>query len=427
MKKKLLNNWPLKILSLAIAFMLWFIVINVENPVDEKSFSNIKVNLLNTNVIEEEDKVYQVLDATDVVRTVRVQAPRKVLDELTSSDIVAEADFSKVTINDTVEIKFYSMKSNSEIRNITGNIDMVRLNIEDKKTKRLVLSVETSGDPLSGYVIGTPILDQNRIEVSGPESIITRVYAAKMKVDVSDSSSEISTYATVKLYDTAGNEIPKDNLIMNAQTVKVKIPVWATKEVNIIFETTGTPAEGFAFTGKIEPKQSKAVIAGTPATLATINRILVPAEELDLTGRMSDLTKVVNVRDYLPEGVIFANGFNGKVTVTADVEALVDKEITLNSTQINIVGLPEGFGAAVAEEPAEYTVSLKGLTADLIKVDANLIQGYVQIDNMMESLDIEVLEPGTYNAVVDLDFANSVTQTAELQIEIIIFRNEEMY
>ena len=222
MKKKLLNNWLLKILSLAIAFMLWFIVINVENPVDEKSFSNIKVNLLNTNVIEEEGKVYQVLDATDVVRTVKVQAPRKVLDELSSNDIVAEADFSKVTINDTVEIKFYTMKSNSEIRDISGNIDMVRLNIEDKTTKRLVLTVETSGEPEEGFITGTPILDQNRIEVSGPESIITKVYAAKMKVDVSDSSSEISTYATVKLYDTAGNEIPKDNLTMNAQAVKVK-------------------------------------------------------------------------------------------------------------------------------------------------------------------------------------------------------------
>lgn len=425
MKKKLLNNWLLKILSLAIAFMLWFIVINVENPVDEKSFSNIKVNLLNTNVIEEEGKVYQVLDATDVVRTVKVQAPRKVLDELTSNDIVAEADFSKVTINDTVEIKFYTMKSNSEIRDISGNIDMVRLNIEDKKTKRLVLTVETSGEPEEGFITGTPILDQNRIEVSGPESIITKVYAAKMKVDVSDSSSEISTYATVKLYDTAGNEIPKDNLTMNAQAVKVKVPVWATKEVNIVFECTGIPAEGYAFTGKIEPKQSKAVVAGTPATLASFNRILIPADELDLTGRTTDLTKVVNVKDYLPEGVSFANGFNGKVTVTVDVEVLTEKEITIKSTQINVVGMPEGFSAQVPELPEEYKVLLKGLAADLNKVDANLIQGYVQIDNMMESLDIDKLVPGTYSAIVDLDFADSVSQVAELQIDIIILGNEE--
>lgn len=426
MKKKLLNNWPLKILSLAIAFMLWFIVINVENPVDEKSFSNIKVNFLNTEVIEEEDKVYQVLDATDVVRTVKVQAPRKVLDELTGSDIVAEADFSKVTINDTVEIRFYSIKSNSEIRSISGNIDMVKLNIEDKKTKRLALTVETSGEPEEGFIIGTPILDQNRIEVSGPESVITRVYAAKMKVDVSDSSSEISTYATVKLYDTAGNEISKDNITMNAQTVKVKVPVWATKEVNIVFESTGIPAEGFALTGSIEPKQTKAVIAGTPATLASVNRILVPAEELDVTGRMSNLVKVVNVKEYVPEGVIFADGFNGKVTVTVEIESLIEREFTIKSSQINVIGVPEGFTAQIPELPTEYKIRLKGLEQDLNKVDANLIQGYVQIDNMMESLDMEELLPGTYNTIVDLDFADSVSQAAELQIDIIILRNEEV-
>ncbi|MBQ7359839.1 MAG: hypothetical protein IJW63_07090 [Lachnospiraceae bacterium] len=424
MKKKLLNNWLLKILSLAIAFMLWFIVINVENPVDEKSFSNIKVNFINTDILDEENKVYQVLESTDVVRTVRVEAPRKVLDELTSSDIVAEADFADVTINDTVEIKFYSIKSNSEIRAISGNIDMVRLNIEDKKTKRLVLSVETSGEPEEGYVIGTPVLDQNRIEVSGPESIISRIYAAKMKVDVSDSSSEISTYATVKLYDTAGNEISKENLTMNTQTVKVKVPVLATKEVKLVFEYTGQPAEGYAATGKIEPEESKLIIAGTPIAIASVSRILIPASELDLTGRTTDLTKIVNVRDYLPEGVTFTNGFNGKVTVTVDVEPLQEKEFTIKASQISAVGIPEGFFVTLPNAQTEYKVRLRGLQDELDEVDATLIQGYVQIDNMLESLDVQEVVPGVYQATVDLDFADSVSQVAELQIEIILGKEE---
>lgn len=426
MKKKLLNNWLLKILSLAIAFMLWFIVINVENPVDEKSFSNIKVNFLNTEVLDEENKVYRVLDSTDVVRTVKVEAPRKVLDELSSSDIVAEADFADVTINDTVEIKFYSIKSNSEIRTISGNIDMVRLNIEDKKTKRLVLTVETSGEPDKGYVIGTPVLDQNRIEVSGPESVISKVYAAKMKVDVTDSSSEISTYATVKLYDTAGNEISKDHLTMNAQTVKVKIPVLATKEVKIVFDSIGIPADGYAVTGNIEPKQSTAIVAGTPVALASMSRILVPASELDVTGRTTDLTKVINVKEYLPENVIFANGFNGKVTVTVDIEPLQEKEFTITAAQISAVGIPEGFDVQMPALETVYKVHLKGLQDDLDEVDATLIQGYVQIDNMMESLDMVEMIPGTYQVVVDLDFADSVSQVAELQIEIIIHGKEEV-
>ena len=42
MKKRLTNNLLLKILSLLIAFTLWFVVINIDDPVDEKSFSNIK-------------------------------------------------------------------------------------------------------------------------------------------------------------------------------------------------------------------------------------------------------------------------------------------------------------------------------------------------------------------------------------------------
>ena len=247
-----------------------------------------------------------------------------------------------------------------------------------------------------------------------------------MKVDVSDSSSEISTYATVKLYDTAGNEISKDHLTMNTQTVKVKIPVLATKEVKIVFESTGIPADGYAVTGNIEPKQSTAIVAGTPVALASLSRILVPASELDVTGRTTDLTKVINVKEYLPENVIFANGFNGKVTVTVDIEPLEEKEFTITAAQISAVGIPEGFEVQMPAPETVYKVRLKGLQEDLDQVDATLIQGYVQIDNMMESLDMAEMIPDTYQVVVDLDFADSVSQVAELQIEIIILGKEEV-
>ena len=128
MKKRLTNNLLLKILSLVIAFTLWFVVINIDDPVDEKSFSNIKVNMINTNVLTDQNKVYEVIDDTDVVR-VKVEASRSLLDNLSASDIVAEADFANVTANNTVEIKFYSLRSNDEIRSITGTIDKVKLDI----------------------------------------------------------------------------------------------------------------------------------------------------------------------------------------------------------------------------------------------------------------------------------------------------------
>ena len=47
MKKKLLSNWGLKLMSILLAFVLWIIVVNIDNPVEYKEFRNVKVQLLN--------------------------------------------------------------------------------------------------------------------------------------------------------------------------------------------------------------------------------------------------------------------------------------------------------------------------------------------------------------------------------------------
>ena len=44
LKKLLFNNWGLKLISLIIAFLLWGVVISIDDPVDDKTFNNIKVN-----------------------------------------------------------------------------------------------------------------------------------------------------------------------------------------------------------------------------------------------------------------------------------------------------------------------------------------------------------------------------------------------
>ena len=101
------SHWLLKIMSLLLAFTLWFVVISTNDPVDEKRFQNIKVNLLNTELLTENGQVYEVLDNTDLLRVVTFDAPNSVRREIQSSDIIAEADLTNLTVTNTVEIKFY--------------------------------------------------------------------------------------------------------------------------------------------------------------------------------------------------------------------------------------------------------------------------------------------------------------------------------
>ena len=62
MKKLLTRNLGLKLASLLLAFVLWFLVAQIYDPKDTVTFNNIQVRLINTELLDEEGKVYEVLD-----------------------------------------------------------------------------------------------------------------------------------------------------------------------------------------------------------------------------------------------------------------------------------------------------------------------------------------------------------------------------
>ena len=62
------NNFGLKLLSLGLSFVLWVLVAQISNPVGTVSFSKVQVPLRNTELLDSQGKVYQILDQTDVVK-----------------------------------------------------------------------------------------------------------------------------------------------------------------------------------------------------------------------------------------------------------------------------------------------------------------------------------------------------------------------
>ena len=58
MKNKLTRNIGLKIASVFFAIILWMVVTSVNNPINTKTYDNIPVKLLNTELITESGQIY---------------------------------------------------------------------------------------------------------------------------------------------------------------------------------------------------------------------------------------------------------------------------------------------------------------------------------------------------------------------------------
>ena len=75
MKRALTKNWGLKLLAFVFSVLLWIIVMNIEDPVDERTFSGIQVTVTHPEIVTNPGNTYQILDDSRTV-SVTVKAKR---------------------------------------------------------------------------------------------------------------------------------------------------------------------------------------------------------------------------------------------------------------------------------------------------------------------------------------------------------------
>ena len=419
MKKALTRNLGLKLASLVLAFVLWFLVAQIYDPKDTVTFNNIQVRLINTELLDEEGKVYEVLDNSNLVR-VTVTGPQSIVkSELRRSDIVAEADMSKLTDINTIAITYYCENVSNDSVEIKGNHDSVRLSVEDKTSKWIKLESNTIGEVASGYMIGNVTLDQTNIEVTGPKSAISQVDHAGVDINVTDSTSSLSANVDIKLYDADDNELTLESVKKNVNSAHMMVEVLATKEVPVEIEYMGVPEDGYMATGEVESSVPTVRIAGTASALVGISAITVPEERMNITGQSSDLVDIINLKEYLPSNVRLANkSFDGKITATVYIEPIDTKDLTIPADNISITGVPDGMEAEVTSTAEEYNITVSGLTRDVSILRDSSVTGVLDLNRWMEENGLEELTPGNYTIPVTFNLSEDITVDTDVNIHI---------
>lgn len=424
MRKRLLNNWGLKLISLVLAFLLWFLIVQMGDPQDDHDMGNIPVRLINTELLEKENKVYEILDNTDTVR-VTVYAPKSVFTQLRSSDITAEADVSKLTDINTVPISFTA--SNANVISIQGSHDVVKLNVEEKASKYVMLNSSTVGEVAEGYVVTALTPDQNRIEVSGPKSVVDQVKYAHAEIDVTNETSNLTTNVDITLCDADGNPVERAEVVKYVNYVRMSVEVLAMKEVPLRFETTGVPEDGYMFADKITADPQTVQIAGSEASLFQINEIVIPTEVLDITGASENVERAVYIREYLPENIKLADSnFNGRVTVTAYIEPIVEKTLQISVSDITVINVPGGFETEIDESDEDtFALKVSGLGEQIRPLKQGEVRGIVDIAAWMNEEEIQTLRAGNYTIPVAFMLDEDIVIENPMTVRIVISETEE--
>lgn len=380
MKHRITKNWGLKLVSFLFAAMLWLIVTNINDPIGPYKESNIPVVLKNTELITNSGQIYEVLDGTDTIDSVVIRAPRSIIDKLSRSDIVAEADVRDLTSLNTIEIKLSTNKYNDKLESIKGSIDKVRLNIENKQTRSFPIRPNVTGEVRDGYMVGSVSTEQNLIRVSGPESVVSQISKAQAEVDISGFTSNIGTDSDIRLYNEDGVEIRSQSIEKNITKVRVNVEILEKKTVPVIYDVSGMPAEGYRLTGEITSSRNNVELAGKSEILREITSIEIPEGIIDVTGANETVETLIDLHDYLPAGVVLAEeDFTGKISVSVQIEPERRQTVSGLMEEIRFDGVPEGFEAVINEPEEYYSIVLVGLSSDLAEIDVTTLEAYVDV------------------------------------------------
>ena len=180
-----------KLLSIAIAATMWFMVINITQPVDTRSYSR-PLTLENMDTLTSRGlTVGNAEELKNTKITVKVKAQRTALDRLSQNPdwITASVDLSELA---------YAVNGDSVALPVNVSIDqggtayaisskapaVVEAQVETLRTKEFPIEVELNGKPDSDITLSDPVLSAETVTVSGPVSLVRQVARSWKKIQI---------------------------------------------------------------------------------------------------------------------------------------------------------------------------------------------------------------------------------------------------
>ena len=397
MIKHLINNPGLKILSAVIAVLLWLVVVNVDNPRITEPF-DVLIEFVNEDMVADMGKVYEVVgheeDNDPIFVTIYVTGPRKIMDNLTSANFTATVDLSQVDYQSPNEEK--PVPINVEARRYASQLSITQgtrnlmITLEDLAQEQVPVVGTTSGTPAEGYAIGEMTVSPNLINISGPQSVVSRVKRIGAVADVAGATADITVNAMLVLYDENGEVVESSQIKLSQESVTVSVEILSTKTVPVVCETSGEPADGYAFTG-VEYAPETVTVKGKAETLNNVSSITIPGEAINLDGATGDVENSIDITPYLPEGVSLVDAEENKIAVRALVERLEVRSLSLPVENLEVLNLTEGY--EVVYGVSTVSVTVRGRSEELTDLTADQLQG---------SIDLNGLEPGSHRVEVTI-------------------------
>lgn len=410
MKKKIMNNLAIKILSVFVAFFVWLVIINIIDPTVTKHFTGITVEILNENVITSANQVFEV-ESGDTV-DVTVKGKRSFIEQLDETDFSASADLSKLSTVNTAGIQVRLNKQTKETVEIDWNNEVLCISLEEKASQQFKVEIEAQGNLADSYELGEVVAQPNMIEISGGRSKIKRIEHVGVILGLNGESRDFETEVTPILYDDEGDVVDSSNVTFSKDRVRLGVKVLPTKAIPVFVDVQGKPDQGYTLI-RTDFKPDSVMVAGEGSDLEKMKSLTVP---VNVANARKDVESEVDLSEYLKgTGCKLVEDFN-TVSIRCVIEKNGKRTISFVNTDISVKNLPNDMNFSFVDGSERHDLVLTGGDEDLQRVT---------VTSLGASIDVKNLGVGRHIVEVMFDLPENLQLKSKVRVEVLLTQSGE--
>jgi|GEM_PF-3131840 len=397
-----------KILSFVLAISLWFVAVNIQNPMNTRDFTtNIQIRnieaLSNNNlVILNEEHI------RSIVAHVRVTARWSELNTISANNINAYIDMESINLNNAditnshVQVMLgVHVDTNHDHQATVLRPVSVFLALDRVVTEEIPVIVEKVSGVDTGFVSLDPVVEPATIMVTGPQSHIEDIRAIVAEIQVESSSDIFITSATPIIYSHEGENITH-KFELNVPEVQISVPVNRNSSIPVIRPSIiGQVATGHSITGiSFEPQRIE--VAGSISDVEALQNIVLSG--INVSGATTTQRATIDVRDALAgTNVNVQPGTPHSVNVVINIAANTQPISSVNvpTSQFNIVGDSTNMWL-----DSSVNISVRGRNLNYAGISG--------------TINVEGLDEGEHNVLVDVLLPSGFALIGDSFIRVIV-------
>ena len=424
-KRKITDNIPLKIMSVAVAVVLWLIVVNIDNPIGTNYYTINDVELINKEYVESSDTIGKMCmpeQNQDSVK-IAITASKKIRDKIKVTDISAVADLQQAVSLDTdpvmVPITVTCSVPGVSSNDIKVTPQNLSVNLDEKETQEFVVNV-SRGDTKHGkdYEVGSLTANPEKVRITGPKTLVNKIDKVNATIELDGNTQDFTQDVNLTIIDKNQEALSDSEMnslrIENNAKVVVTARLWKIRQgVGISASYVGTPTDGYEV-GSVKTVPDTISVAGSTEGLESLaennNVITIPADSIDISGESQDVEKKISLNNLLPDNVKLTSDSSEDVWVTVNILPVGSKEFDIPTKNIEVKNKPDDL--QVTFETAQIELRIKSDTKNMDDLDAQ--------KDIKLSIDLDGKKEGNYEVPVKVVLPDGYETVEDVTTEVVI-------